>query len=205
MPHFIEQTIELMRDLPTPIKLIALTLSVVIEYIFPIFPGDTVVLFAGFLNAHAALDLLDISVAIIIGTLIGASISYGLGRLIEKYHHRFRWLSTLIKSDHYRKFSVWYRKWGIWFLLFNRFFPGIRALFFFVAGAEKIHFGKVLLFGGLSALLYNACLVVLGLVLGFKADVIISYFYKFNAIAIIALACVIGGLVFFVWKKNGTK
>lgn len=200
MQDFIEQVVTYIRELPSFVKLLVLIVSVMIEYIFPLFPGDTIVLFAGFLNAHEALDLWQISVAVLVGTLIGSSIAYGLGRLIYEYQDQWHRLSQLAKSESYRKFGEWYRKWGVWFLLFNRFFPGIRALFFFVAGAEKITFGKVLLFGGLSAILYSACLFVLGYTLGFKVEVIIRYFYQFNAIALGALFFVIVSVFVFLWR-----
>jgi membrane-associated protein len=202
MQDFIQQTVVAIRDLPTLIKILALISSVTLEYIFPPFPGDTIVLFAGFLNAYDALLLVDISIAIFIGTLLGASLAYGAGRLVDTLKPRFSWLDEITKSPSYRQFGHWYRKWGIWFLLFNRFFPGIRALFFVAAGIERLPMWRVLVLGGLSALLWNACLVVLGYVLGFNAELIVRYFYQYNAAAMALLSIAILGLIFFVWKST---
>ena len=202
MQDFIQQAVEYIRDLPSVVKLIALIFSVALEYIFPIFPGDTIVLLAGFLKAYDALLLLDISLAIFIGTLLGSSIAYAIGRHIYRYHGSFRLLQTLVKSQGYRHFAQWYSKWGMWFLIFNRFFPGIRALFFVAAGMERISIAKVLFLGGLSALLYNACLVALGYFLGFNAELILRFFYQYTALAMTLLTGAFLLLIFFFWRAT---
>lgn len=202
MPDFLHHAITYIHGLPNFVKSLALIFSVALEYVFPPFPGDTIVLFAGFLNAYEAMQLMLTCVSIIIGTLLGSTLAYGIGRLMIAYEQKSKWVANLTQTEGYQKFGIWYRKWGGWFLLFNRFFPGIRALFFLVAGAEKVSITKVLILGGLSAVLYNACLFAIGYVVGFNADMILIYVYRFNVIALSLLLLFIALFLFWVWKKN---
>lgn len=202
MPDLLRQIIDYIHELPFVIKMLALTLSVAIEYIFPIFPGDTIVLVAGFLNAYDAITLLEISISVLLGTLIGSSLSYGFGRLIATHKTKSRWIMGLVSHDAYRQFDAWYEKWGAWFLLFNRFFPGIRALFFLLAGMEKKSMALVLFLGGLSAVLFNSILILVGYAVGFNVERILTYFYRWNAVAITSLFIIAIGVLIYFWLRN---
>lgn len=203
MPGFVQQAVEYIRELPLLIKFLALVLSVLMEYIFPVFPGDTIVLLAGFLKAQGAVDLLEITLAVVIGSLLGALFAYSLGVLIAKKRNDWKFLARLLPSATLAKFNLWYRKWGAVFLLLNRFFPGIRALFFVAAGAIRLPIIKVLTLGCLSAILFNGCLILLGYWLGYNADDILMYFYRYNTVAFILLALVVGlFIIYFIWQKK---
>lgn len=202
MPELVNNAVEFIHDLPIALKMIFLIAAVLIEYLIPIFPGDTIVLIAGFLGAHGALDLWEISVAIIIGSLAGASCAYLIGSLIDRYQDRYPWLKKIISQPGFVSFSRWYQKWGALFLLLNRFFPGIRALFFVAAGTLKIHLGKVLLLGGLAAILFNACLIGLGYWVGFNTDLLIQYFYNYNVVALVLIVLIIIITIFFWVRKQ---
>lgn len=203
MPDFVNVAVEYIRQLPMLIKFIFLVFAVLIEYIFPLFPGDTIVLLSGFLNAHGALDLLEISIAIIVGSILGALLGYGIGHLMATKRTKYPWLQKFFPEEALAKWNKWYRKWGTILLLVNRFFPGIRAIFFVAAGAAKVPLVKVLVLGGLSAILFNGCLIVVGYWLGFNAELILTYFYRYNAIALILIMLVIALFVaFFFWQKK---
>lgn len=202
MPDYLLQAIEFIREMPTVIKFLSLVFCVFIEYIFPIFPGDTIVLMAGFLNAHDAVDLMDILFAILIGSLLGALVAYQIGYALVTKKINSPWLNRILEGETLGKFNYWYQKWGSWFILTNRFFPGIRALFFFAAGINKLSRTRVLILGGISAILFNGCLIALGYALGFKADLILQYFYQYSAAALVLTVLVIAIAGFFVWQNR---
>jgi membrane protein DedA with SNARE-associated domain len=202
MPEIIYELVENIRQLPAFSKYMILTFSIAIEYVLPIFPGDTVVLISGFLNAHGAFDLLDISFAILVGSLLGAVAAYCLGALIAKNPQKYRWALKLTSSLGFIKFSKWYNKWGVIFLLINRFIPGIRSLIFISAGITGISFKKAVIFGCISAILFNGALIGLGYWLGYNTDLIIDYFYRYNAFVYILMGLFGLIIVLYLWMKK---
>lgn len=203
MQAFLQRVVDYIDQLPVVFKYLALILSVAIEYILPIFPGDTIVLLAGFLKAKEAIGFLEISISVVVGSVLGALLGYGLGRLLKKNHHKYRWVKTFTEAENFDKFNRWYRKWGVIFLLANRFLPGIRALFFIAAGAAQLPMAKVIILGTASAILYNGCLIALGYWLGYNSDLMIQFFYRYNAVAygLIVLAAA-GILAYFLIKRR---
>lgn len=195
------EIVNAINDWPWALKIIFLCLSVAIEYIFPIFPGDTVVVLAGFLHAKGAFDLKEIFVAIIIGSLIGSFLAYQAGRYISSHPH-FSFVKRIQSSKSFVAFNHWYARFGSIFLLLNRFFPGIRALFFVSAGMTHLPLLKVLLLGGLSAIIYNLFLVFLGQWLGFNADLIIDYLYKYSIAFYILLFFIVSLVLIYKWQKK---
>lgn len=202
MSTHLQQAIEYIANMPILIKIIALIFCVAIEYVFPIFPGDTIVLIAGFLNAQGALDLLEISLAVLIGSLIGALLGYFIGRYITLNPNKCAWVKKLTSEPGFLRFNSWYQKWGSIFLILNRFMPGVRALFFIAAGSARISLFKVIALGVSSALLFNAVLIAAGYWLGNNTELLLSYFYRFNLIAYIILGAVVVLLLLLWWQKK---
>jgi membrane-associated protein len=59
-----------------------------------------------------------------------------------------------------------YEQHGAMYLAVNRFLPALRAFFFVGAGLSRMSAGRVIVFGGISAALWNALLMVLGYAVG---------------------------------------
>lgn len=200
---FLQQAIDYIRDLPWLLKTLFLTFAIAIEYVLPIFPGDSIVLISGFLSAHNALAVIELCSAVVLGSLIGALCGYYIGLFIASNPNRYQWMSKFTASSGYKKFNQWYQRFGIIFLLLNRFIPGIRALFFIAAGFARLSLVKVLICGMVSALLYNAVLLIIGFWFGNNTDLIMYYFYRYNIVAYIVIGLFL--LVFILWwwrKKN---
>jgi membrane-associated protein len=59
-----------------------------------------------------------------------------------------------------------YEQHGAMYLSVNRFLPALRAFFFVGAGLSRMRIGPVIVFGGISAALWNAMLMVIGYAVG---------------------------------------
>ena len=133
-----------------------------VEYVFPPFPGDTLVLLGAWYAVNGALSWPLTFLAVTAGALAGAYVDWragvALGRRLDRSAHRKGGLT----EERLKRFEAGYRRWGAWLLVANRFLPGVRAFFFLAAGACGIPVGRVLLFGGISAALWNALLLAAG-------------------------------------------
>lgn len=133
-----------------------------VEYVFPPFPGDTLVLLGAWYAVNGVISWPLTFLAVTAGALAGAYVDWragvALGRRLDRSAHRKGGLT----ERRLQRFESGYRRWGAWLLVANRFMPGVRAFVFLAAGACGIPVGRVLLFGGVSAALWNALLLAAG-------------------------------------------
>jgi len=133
-----------------------------VEHVFPPFPGDLLVVLGAWYAVQGQLSwpmLLAFGTA---GALAGAWVDHRLGvylgrRLDARASH-----SRLLPPERLAAFEAAYRRWGSWLLVLNRFMPGIRAFLFVAAGASGLPARRVVLLGGLSALIWNTLLLAAG-------------------------------------------
>ncbi len=136
-----------------------------IEYVFPPFPGDTIVLLGAWYAVHGALSWPAAFAAVTTGAVAGAWLDWRVGRAIAPPVEERAALRGQLDAARLDRFEAAYRRWGGLLLVANRFLPGVRAFLFVAAGAARIPLGKVLFLGGLSAALWNVLLLGVGALL----------------------------------------
>lgn len=191
MPEDLLHAIEFIDSFPMFARAGILALSVVIEYIFPVFPGDTVVIAAGFFSVHGKISLWEIIGALFIGTFIGIWLLYYLGQCIAAKKITSEKIAKFIPAKDIARINQWYQKWGYSFLLINRFFPGIRSLFFIAAGMSNMSYIPVLVTGMLSASLFNGGLLVLGYSVGYNFETIDDIWHRYTMVSSIIIGVIV--------------
>lgn len=198
---FVDKFVDYVASLPAITKSLLLIFATTIEYVFPVFPGDTIVLLAGFLHAKGAVDLAWAMLSIVLGSLLGAYCGYQIGRLFLR-NPRYHWAKKIAASKAFVQFTPWFHAYGCWLLLFNRFIYGIRAVFFFAAGAYGLPVLLVLVLGVLSATLFNGILLLLGYWLGFDAERILGILYSVNAVFYLLIIVLAGSITYWYRYKR---
>lgn len=168
--------------------------ATLIEYVFPPFPGDLLVVLGAWYASHGAISWPATFLWVTIGALLGAWIDYRIGAWIaprigqraEAGGHPF--------AERLARFEVSYRRWGGWLLVFNRFMPGVRAFLFVAAGASGIPLRRVLLLGGISACAWNALLLTAGAFAVREVDELVRLFKTYTHVAWAVLGAVVFGL-----------
>ena len=138
-----------------------------VEYVFPPIPGDTVALFAVALAVRSELHWGLVYLALTLGALLGGLAAWGLGVWLA--NHEDSWPSFLKTPGATRALDAvrrGYERHGAMYLAVNRFLPALRAFFFVGAGLSRMSAGRVIVFGGISAALWNALLMALGYAVG---------------------------------------
>ncbi len=166
-----------------------------IEYLFPPFPGDLLLVLAAWYASHGVISWPATFLWVTAGALTGAWINYRIGawlaprvnRRAEEGGHPF--------AEKLAHFEQSYRRWGGWLLVFNRFMPGIRAFLFVAAGASGIPLRRVLLLGGISACAWNGLLLGLGGFAARNVDELVHLFKTYTNVAWALLGA--AGLVLF--------
>lgn len=182
-----------------PLTLALLFCAAGFEYVFPPFPGDTITLFGAALVGAGGWPAAPVFAAITGGSLLGMALDHRFGRFVAA------------RDGHWRERFPWWRKIGnsldrvlplferrpTAYLILNRFLPSIRALFFVAAGMVGLKLWRVLLFGGISAVAWNAIIFTLGAMLGRNWQTLGDWLKTYNTVAWVALILIVG---FFVWR-----
>lgn len=172
-------------------------LLMALENVFPPIPSEVILSFGGFMTTYSRLTTIGIIFAATIGSVVGAIILYGIGRILdvarlEKIIDKWGHILRLKKEDLY-KADAWFDKYGIWTVLFCRMVPLIRSLISIPAGMSNMNFWYFLIFTTVGTLIWNIILVSIGAALGESWEEILSYLGVYSNIvyAIIAIICIL--------------
>jgi membrane protein DedA with SNARE-associated domain len=172
-----------------------------IEYVFPPFPGDMVVLLGAWYAVQGQLSWPLAFLAVTAGSVAGALVDHRLGVLLGR-GLAHGWADRLgLNPDRLARFEASYRRWGALLLVANRFLPGVRAFLFVAAGASGVPARAVLVYGGLSAVLWNAGLLAAGAYLAHSLEELIALLRSYTQVAWIVLGAA-ALLATLVWLRR---
>lgn len=197
-----------------PWILVVLAVAALLEYVFPPFPGDTVTMLGAYAAVQGDVSFPDVFVAVTAGSLVGASISYGAGRVLARAAESTtsspgwlgRWSAKLLPPELMARVAVQYRRYGPWIILANRFVPVTRSIFFVFAGMTGISYTRTLILGGISAMAWNSMLLAIGYSIGANRDALAHALDGYTRIAWGVTGLVILGvgavMIARKWKRN---
>jgi membrane-associated protein len=159
-----------------------------VEYVFPPFPGDLVVVLGAWYAVHGALSWPATFAAVTAGAIAGAWVDYRIGAAVGRRLDRRLAKRSALSAERLARFEASYRRWGAWLLVANRFLPGFRAFLFVAAGASGIPLREVLVLGGISAALWNAALLAAGGAAARSLPELMALFERYTRAAWIAIA-----------------
>ena len=139
-----------------------------------------------------------------LGALVGGLAAWGFGLWLA--NHEESWPPFLRTPGATRALDAvrrGYEQHGAMYLVINRFLPALRAFFFVGAGMSRMNVGPVIVFGGISAALWNALLMGIGYAVGNNWDVLRDLAQRYAvATLILVVITVIGLIARFVWDSR---
>jgi membrane protein DedA with SNARE-associated domain len=176
-----------------------LFLCAAVEYILPFLPGDMLVLCVSVLAISAGHTFFSISIVIISGSVLGAWMAFEAGGWLTAWRANTgaKWIARPRTLERLNEIEEMFRKHGDLALLFNRFLPGIRALFLVAAGLFGRRRGTVLVFAAVSAVMWNSLILAVGYLIGPNLPELIALMSRYvqGVWTLILLICVIGYLL----------
>lgn len=181
---------------------------IAIENIFPPIPSEIILTFGGFLTTSTHLSISGVIGASTIGSVLGALVLYGIGRLLTPA--RLEQLLTMrifrilgFKASDVQASVMWFHTYGTKAVFFGRFVPIIRSLISIPAGITKLSWPIFLIYTTIGSLIWNSVLVSLGVFAGESWSVIASSVGLYAQITLVLLAILIlvGGF-FFIKKRR---
>jgi membrane protein DedA with SNARE-associated domain len=174
-----------------------------IEYVFPPFPGDLLVVLGAWFAVQGAISWPAAFLAVTAGALAGAAVDHRIGQALGRRLAAGASRRGPLSAERLAHFVDAYQRHGALLLLANRFLPGIRAFLFVAAGAAGLPLGRVLVLGGISAALWNALLLAAGALLARSLDELLVLFRHYDEAAWVALAAATAaGLAGVLWRRS---
>ncbi|MGE5497432.1 MAG: DedA family protein [Syntrophothermus sp.] len=166
-------------------------------------PDETLLTLTGYLVYKGDLKFVPAFLSAFLGSAIGISISYILGRTFGIYLlHRFgRYLH--ITEDKITKVHNWFEKSGRWALLIGYYIPGVRHVFAVVAGTSHLEYWEFALFAYAGALIWSSTFFSIGYFFGDQWTIILEMMHKNLTIVAVIAAILFAG--FFLQRKKFFK
>lgn len=205
----LETILRALQAMPPELGYATLFFGSSIEYVFPPFPGDTVVVAGAALVAAFEWPLWPVFAAVTAGSVTGSTIAWAAGRAVarrerERADSGDPVLDTRTRRAIYRLVADFERH-GPWFLVFNRFMPGVRTFFFVAAGMVDLPLRVVLFWSSISAAIWNGGLIWLGLTVGDNIELLEELVGRYNRFALAAVIVVAGLVVWRAWKGSRSR
>lgn len=187
-------------DIPA-VALSLLFVSALVEYLFPPYPGDTLVLGGFLLAGHGSLSLPWTFAVTILGSIAGAMLAFWIGERFGDGYFLLR------KSRRARtrlgRLRIAFDRYGPRLLLINRFLPGLRGLFLYLAGMNRMKRRDVFLYSTMSNFLWIGLIAAVGLRFGTRLEDAIPLLrgYSLVFLAILLLAI----FVPLLWRRMGGR
>ena len=132
--------------------------------VFPLLPGETVVVAGGTLAATGRLTLPLVILAGMLGAIVGDSAAYWIGRAggesIRRYFGRLAGHDRVVAAERM------VQRRGPALVFVGRFLPGIRLAINLSCGAGQMAYRRFLLFDSLGAFVWSAQAAILGYIFG---------------------------------------
>lgn len=147
-----------------------------------IFPGDSLLLTAGFLASQGYLDITILALGSFVAAVLGDNLGYAIGKRAGPKIF-IREDSLFFKKSYAEKTKIFYERHGGKTLILARFIHGVRAFAPVFAGVANMRYSSFFFYNAIGALLWGVGLSLLGYLLGTAIPGIDRYI----VLAIIAL------------------
>ena len=156
-------------------------------------PGETVLLFAGFLAYHGKIGLLPSILTAIAGATLGDSLGFCLGRFggtafVNRFLRRIPWVRK--RYDNAQRLFL---KYGPWAVFTARFITGLRVFSGILAGVLRMPYRRFLLFNFTGAVVWALTIGCVGFFFGSNWNRLVRLLTRLNRYTLIAVG--IGGAV----------
>lgn len=181
-------------------------LMIAVENLFPPLPSEVILAFGGFMTTYSGLTIWGATGAATAGSITGAIILYGLGRLLDAENLKkliIRWGSVLrLKPNDFYRADRWFNKHGCWTVFLCRMIPLLRSIISIPAGMARMNFGLFIFFTTLGTVIWNLALVSLGAILGHSWSDLLGFMDLYSDIVLLAagigLLCYLG----LLWRRK---
>lgn len=163
-------------------------------------PGESIVLFAGFLAEQDVLSLKILIPVVVIGATLGDSIGYEVGR-----HFGRAWLLRHgrhlgVTEQHVDRAHAFFEKHGPKAVFFGRWVGFARALVPFIVGSSRMKYRTFLLYNAMAAISWGVGTLLIGYFAGASWRAVEKWIGRGGLIIGVLVVLIVGGVVW--WRRR---
>jgi len=192
----LQQAISWLQQLPPAGVLALMFLIAYIENIFPPSPSDVLLVFTGTLIGVGTIGFASSLIVSTLGATLGFMTAYVLGRYFKEHVTTGR-ISRYLPLGAIAQVEKLFQRFGYGVIVANRFLAGTRAIVSFVAGMSKMNLPATTALCALSAALWNAILLYLGMTFGKNWQRVGEYLSIYSTIVTVIVVIL---LAVFLWR-----
>jgi membrane protein DedA with SNARE-associated domain len=189
------------NSLPNETIYLVLLFNAFIEYFFPPFPGDTVMVFSAYLAGTGKLDCPTVFCISLAGSMGGFLGLFCVGKWYGRdffFKKNYRFLSR----DLILQLEGWFGKFGIGLIAANRFIAGARSAVALFAGISNMRFVPAAAAGFLSCLLWNTILLCGGYYLGKNWQRAVTMLKHYNQVVLVLVIVLVSCMLWARKRRN---
>jgi membrane protein DedA with SNARE-associated domain len=191
-----------------------LAAAALVEYIFPPFPGDSMMALCGIWAWRTHQSWLGVLAAVSLGNALGIGLQHRIGHILiqriqgSKSGQKSGWIAKKLiawglSEEHIAAVQERMRRRGVTLLLINRFLPSFRALVFLAAGASGMSFKTTLFWGVLGSLAWSAFILGIGAWVGGNAERMLMLLERYQTAAAWAVgSAVVIWVLYILYKRK---
>ena len=190
-------------DIINSLGYVGIALLMALENIFPPIPSELIMPLAGFAVTRGKLEFFYVVIAGTIGTVLGASPWYFLGKywglkrtkkIADKYG---KWLT--ISGEDVEKAKKWFDRRGYAATALGRLVPGIRTYISIPAGISRMPLLPFLVYSTAGSIIWVIILTYGGYVLGENYERVSAYL---KPVSTLVLILVLSGSIYWIIKRR---
>ena len=195
----LEQIVETINSL----GYLGIALLMALENIFPPIPSELIMPLGGFAVSQGKLKLLYVVIAGTIGSVLGATPWYFLGKYwglkrTKKIADRYgKWLT--VSGEDVEKAKTWFDRRGYAATALGRLVPGIRTYISIPAGISRMPLLPFLIYSTVGSVVWVFLLTYAGYILGENYELVGTYLKPVSAIV---LFLVLSFSIYWIIKRR---
>jgi undecaprenyl-diphosphatase len=181
-----------------PMVLLAATLenTALVTYVVP---GGTMIIFGGHFAAQGKLDLLGVIAVAWLGTVLGTSFDFMLGRMGHRTYLR-HWLARPAVARSIERASAFLWRYGLGAILVGHFIPPLRTVLAVAAGMTQLPYWRFLLYEICAALAWSSLYAAGGYLLSDQISLLVEAIDRLGWLAAAGVAVAIATVL--VWRRT---
>lgn len=201
---------QIMIDIMNSFGYFGIFFLIMIENVFPPIPSELILTFGGFMTVSSNMTVVGVIIAATLGSLLGAFILYGIGKLLNKER-----LIKIVTSKYGKLLRVkpkdieaadhWFDTKGSITVLICRCVPIVRSLISVPAGMSDMPIPKFFIYTIIGSAVWNTFLVCVGAFAGDQKDAILVFIDQVSHIILIVLVIAFVGFVIWFYKRKTNK
>ncbi len=172
-------------------------LNSVLQVLFPPYPGDSVVIFQGYLSSKGLLNTPLLIITTNAGTFFSSVLLYIISNRLGEKVVEGKFVKKYFDTNKIYKLENWFNKYGAIAIVINKFIPGIGSLTLIGAGIFKLKFSPAIISIGAASLLHNMVLFMAGRLTGDNMLIIQQFVREYEKLILSGILIISAVYIYF--------